>query len=97
MKKRIEESLAKRGIINPNAGLKEPRYRTHADFILGGSREQMRRLAFGEQEVDYSKYDLNNPELKEGNRQLTRCKDIEDWAIDTYNFMAKNTENSLWS
>lgn len=89
LKKRIEESLTKRGIINPNAGLKEPRYRTHADFILGGSREQMRRLAFGEQEVDYSKYDLNNPELKEGNRQLTRCKDIEDWAIDTYNFMAK--------
>ncbi|OWP29330.1 hypothetical protein CBG55_12290, partial [Prevotella intermedia] len=36
LRKRIEESLAKRGIINPNAGRKDPFYRTHANFILGG-------------------------------------------------------------
>ena len=34
---RIRENLKKRGIVDPNAGLDEPRYRTVANFILGGS------------------------------------------------------------
>ena len=86
--KRIAQSLAARGIINPNAGLKIPKYRTHADIILGGSREQMRKLAFGEQEVDFSRCDPNNLN-DERNKNIMRSKAIEEWAIDSYNFMAK--------
>ena len=86
--KRIAQSLAARGIINPNAGLKIPKYRTHADIILGGSREQMRKLAFGEQEVDFSRCDPNNLN-DERNKNIMRSKAIEEWAIDSYKFIEK--------
>ena len=78
---RMRENLAARGIVDPNDGLEEPKYRTIANIILGGSREQMRRLAFGAQNVDFS-YGANNS-------QIVREKGIEQWAVDTYNFIAK--------
>ena len=78
---RMAENLAARGIKDPNEGLKEGKYRTVVNMILGGSREQMRRLAFGDQTI------------KEGpdadNSQVTRKPDIENWAKDMYQFMAK--------
>ena len=45
----------------------------------------MRRLAFGDQVVDYNEKKDHEPD----NYQVTRQKAIEDWAVDVYNFMAK--------
>ncbi len=77
---RMAEILRDRGIKDPNEGLEEPRFRTVANFIFGGSRERMTELAFGNQKVD----------LTHGadNSHLHRCKDIEDWAKDVYRFVA---------
>ena len=79
---RIKETLAARGIVYTNEELKrkgkEPNRRTVVNIIFGGSREQMHRLAFGNQEVD----------LTHGadNSHITRCSDIEEWAKDVYKF-----------
>lgn len=78
---RIRENLKKRGIVDPNAGLDEPRYRTVANFILGGSRGQMHRLAYGNQTV--------NLDPGSDNSEIKRMPDIEHWAVDMYNFMGK--------
>ena len=82
--RRIETILWKRGIKDPNKELikkgKEPNRRTVANFILGGSREQMHRLAFGNQQVD----------LEHGadNSAIKRMPEIENWAKDMYRFMS---------
>lgn len=79
---RMRETLKERGIQDPNAELerkgKEGNRRTVVNIIFGGSREQMHRLAFGNQTVD----------LEHGadNSSITRCKDIENWAKDIYRF-----------
>jgi len=77
---RMRENLLQRNIADPNDGLTAPRYRTIASFILGGSREQMKRLAFGDQEI--------REEKGADNSHIERRKEIEKWAIDAYNFMA---------
>ena len=79
--KRIKETLKKRGIVDPNKGMKNPFYRTVANIILGGSRDQMHRLAYGFQVVDLEK--------GANNSQIVRMPDIEKWAIDMYKFMSK--------
>ena len=78
--KRIRENLKERNIIDPNAGLDEPKYRTIANFILGGSRDQMHRLAFGDQQVNLDK--------GADNSAITRSPEIEKWAVDMYGFMS---------
>ena len=79
--RRMRENLMARGITDPNEGLEEPKYRTVVNFILGGSRDRMHEIAFGNQKVD----------LKEGadNSNIRRTKDIEDWAKNMYDFFAK--------
>lgn len=82
---RIQENLDSRGIVNPNKkyidqGL-DPKYRTVANFILGGNREVMRNLAFGNQEVDWE-HGADKSDLK-------RMPEIEAWAKDAYAFMCK--------
>lgn len=82
---RIQENLDSRGIVNPNKkyigqGL-DPKYRTVANFILGGNREVMRNLAFDNQEVDWE-HGADNSDLK-------RMPEIEAWAKDAYAFMCK--------
>ena len=82
---RIQENLDSRGIVNPNKkyigqGL-DPKYRTVANFILGGNREVMRNLAFDNQEVDWE-HGADNSDLK-------RMPEIEVWAKDAYAFMCK--------
>lgn len=52
-----------------------------ADIILGGSRAQMLKIAFGDQHVDLSK--------GADNSNVTRKEDIEKWAIEQYNLMCK--------
>lgn len=78
--KRIKEILKKRKIKDPNAGLPDGRYRTVANIIIGGSRDQMHRLAFGEQIVDLEKGSNNS--------KIVRRPEIEKWAIDMYKFMS---------
>lgn len=78
--RRMAENLASRGIKDPNEGLDEPRYRTVVNFIFGGSTERMRELAFGNQEVDF--------ESKKGNEHIRRMPEIEEWAKDSYRFVA---------
>lgn len=78
---RMAESLARRGIRDPNEGLAEPRFRTVVNFILGGSRERMNEMAFGSQLVDFSKCADNS--------HISRHEDIEKWAQDMYRFFAE--------
>lgn len=82
---RIQEYLDSRGIVTPNKkyidqGL-DPKYRTVVNFILGGNREVMRNLAFGNQKVDWE-HGADNSDLK-------RMPEIESWAKDAYAFMCK--------
>ena len=86
--KRIKAILDSHGIKDPNENysdedLKKPRVgvRTHANIILEGSRETMRRLAFGEQQVDY--------ERGSDNSHITRSPEIEKWAKDMYHFFSR--------
>ena len=82
--RRIRENLKARGVKDPNIGMAadDPRRkRTVVNIILQGSRERMRELAFGNQQVDY--------EHGADNSHITRNAAIEQWAVDMYNFMAK--------
>ena len=79
---RMAETLLQRGVKDPNEGLAEPKYRTVVDFILSGSQNAIRHLAFGDQEVVYEPGD--NPE----NATLKRMPGIEQWAKDMYRFMS---------
>lgn len=72
------DNLEQRGIRNP----KRKDQRRVAMIQLGGSTEQMRRLAFGNQDVDFFK--------QRDNSHIVRCKEIEDWAVDSYNFIARH-------
>lgn len=83
--KRFQDNLRQRSIVDPNEkrkkkGLPQDR-RTIASIILGGSRNRMRELAFGDQEVD----------LKRGadNSHIERKEDIEKWAKDMYDYVAR--------
>ena len=80
---RMAENLAWRGMKDPNEGLAEPKFRTVVDFRLGGSKEQMRQLAFGDQAVVYGSG--NNT----ANASLQRKPEIEEWAMDMYRFMSE--------
>ena len=76
---RMADSLRLRGIKDPNEGLVEPKYRTVVNIILGGSRELMRQLAFGKQDVDF--------EQGADNSRIVRKPEIEQWAKDAYRFI----------
>lgn len=82
--RRIMTILWQRGIKDPNKKLieqgKTPTRRTVANFILGGSREQMHQLAFGNQQV--------NLEHGADNSSIIRMPEIENWAKDMYKFMS---------
>lgn len=52
------------------------------DFVIGGDHDRMIEMAFGQQTVN-----VDSPDEK--NSQLTRCNEIERWAMDTYQWAAK--------
>ena len=80
---KMAENLASRSIKDPNARPDARRkHRTIAQFIFGGKRERMHELAFGNQKVDLTK--------GADNSALTRSKNIEYWARDVYDFMARH-------
>lgn len=83
---RFEGVLAKLGIKNPNVkidpktGREFPTGRiTTVSILFGGSREQMRKLAFGDQAVDFDNKEADNSWAK-------RSVAIERWAQDMYHF-----------
>ncbi len=79
---RLAENLAARGIKDPNEGLEEPKFRTIGDFMFSGTHERMVEMAFGDQPVVIEKgNNLSNLGIK-------RCPEIEQWALDIYNFVA---------
>lgn len=78
---KYQENLEARGIKDPNKGKKKPTRRILASMILSGSTARMQQLAFGNQQIDFSK--------RADNSHLTRCKEIEEWAKDTYDFIGK--------
>ena len=78
---RMAEMLASRGIKDPNIGRKNPNVRTAVQFVFSGSHDRMTELAFGNQEVDF--------EAKCGNEDVQRKPEIEQWAKDIYNFVAR--------
>jgi predicted nucleic acid-binding Zn-ribbon protein len=78
---RIKASLQARGIKDPNEGLAVPRFRTVVNFIFGGSRERMHEIAFGDQKVNLTK--------GADNSDIVRRPEIEQWAMDVYNFVAR--------
>ena len=82
---RFKDNLCCRGIKDPNQekikkGLK-PNRRTIANIILQGSRDRMLQLAFGGQQVNLTK--------GADNSHIRRNEDIENWALDMYNYIAK--------
>ena len=82
IQQKLDENLSTRGIKNPNARENVRRkQRILAQMIFGGSRERMLDIAFGNQNVDFTK--------GADNSHLTRSMDIEKWAVDVYNFVAK--------
>lgn len=52
------------------------------DFVIGGQRERLREIAFGNQVIDFEKSD-------EKNIQVKRMRDVEQWALDTYKWACK--------
>lgn len=54
-----------------------------ATLILGGDRDVMRQMAFGSQDVDFDMQ--HHPD----NSHITRQKDIENWAMDCYQWLCK--------
>lgn len=86
--KRIKAILDAHGIQDPNIGIPDERLkekgvgvRTHATFILQGSHDTMVKLAFGDQDVSF-KPNANNSHLQ-------RKENIEKWAKDMYDFVAR--------
>ena len=82
---RFKDNLRRREIEDPNEikrkkGL-EPNRNTVANIILGGSRDQMHKLAFGDQQIDLAK--------GADNRHVIRHPEIEKWAQDMYNYVAR--------
>ncbi len=85
---KITSRLEQCGITDPNINRKTPNIRVCAKFIFGGSRDRMHELAFGEQKVNLTK--------GADNSNITRCKDIEEWAKDIYRFASgKWGENNI--
>lgn len=82
--KRLEDNLRRRGIKLPPPIYKADgpkKRRIIANMMLGGNRQRMRELAFGDQQVDFKK--------GADNRGVERKGDIEKWAVGLYNFIAK--------
>ncbi|MCC8176014.1 MAG: plasmid recombination protein [Bacteroidales bacterium] len=77
--RRIQLRLAELGLKNPNLGNPYKPRRLVAKIIFGGSREQMHRLAFGDQEVNVEDKTLDQSHIH-------RNKDIEEWAKDIYRY-----------
>lgn len=78
---RMRQRLKEMGIEDPNLKRKNKNIRTVANFIFEGSHDIMHQLAFGDQEINLTR--------GADNSHVTRKKEIEDWALDTYKWACK--------
>lgn len=76
---RLQERLAELNFRN-----KGGKQNSVVEFILSGDVETLRKLAFGDQKVDYTR----DPDSVD-NSSVVRQKGIEQWALDCYNWVAK--------
>lgn len=77
---RMWDSLNARGI-DPYKKKHDLRKRIVAGMIFQGSRKLMHKLAFGDQQVDLTR--------GADNSHITRCKGVEDWAKDIYDYVSR--------
>lgn len=75
---RMAERLAELGIKDPNEGKEKPTRNTLAQIIFSGNHDRMVELAFGTQDVDLTR--------QRDNSHIKRMPEIEQWAVDMYNF-----------
>ncbi len=88
---RYQEILRKLNYKEYKAGANNQQ-NTYVEIILSGSTEEMRKIAFGQQQVNYER----NPETWR-NWQITREQAVEEWAMDCYRFACASykTENII--
>lgn len=78
----MKERLAALGIKDPNEGKLSPDRRTVVEMVLGGNRERMLELAFGNQ-------DYNTLSHTKDHSHLHRMPEIEEWAKDVYDWCCR--------
>ena len=77
---RLKDRLSELGFKPYKSGVPNPP-NVVMDFVIGGDHDRMIAMAFGQQTVNVDSPDENNS-------QLTRCNEIERWAMDTYQWAA---------
>jgi hypothetical protein len=78
---RLRQRLIEADAEDPNDGLDEPKFRTVCEMVISGSRDRIREMAFGDQNVVFKK--------DGGNENVKRMPDIEKWSLDIYNAVAE--------
>lgn len=78
----MKERLDVLGIKDPNEGKLSPDRRTVVEMVLGGNRERMLELAFGNQDYDTLSHTKDHSHLK-------RMPEIEEWAKDVYDWCCR--------
>lgn len=78
----MKERLDALGIKDPNEGKPAPDRRTVVEMVLGGNRERMLELAFGNQDYDTLSHTKDHSHLK-------RMPEIEEWAKDVYDWCCR--------
>ena len=78
----MRDRLNALGIKDPNEGKPVPDRRTVVEMVLGGNRERMLELAFGNQDYDTVSRTKDHSHLK-------RMPEIEEWAKDVYDWCCR--------
>lgn len=78
----MKDRLNTLGIKDPNEGKLSPDRRTVVEMVLGGNRERMLELAFGNQDYDTISRTKDHSHLK-------RMPEIEEWAKDVYDWCCR--------
>ena len=78
----MKERLNALGIKDPNEGKLSPDRRTVVEMVLGGNRERMLELAFGNQDYDTISRTKDHSHLQ-------RMPEIEEWAKDVYDWCCR--------
>lgn len=78
----MKDRLNTLGIKDPNEGKLSPDRRTVVEMVLGGNRERMLELAFGNQDYDTISRTKDHSHLK-------RMPEIEEWAKNVYDWCCR--------
>ena len=78
----MKQRLNALGMKDPNEGKLSPDRRTVVEMVLGGNRERMLELAFGNQDYDTLSRTKDHSHLQ-------RMPEIEEWAKDVYDWCCR--------